>query len=194
MGTEKYRKKRDFRKTTEPKEGGRRAGEKPIFVIQKHDAGQRHYDFRIEVNGVLKSRVLPKGPSTDPREKRLMIPTEDHPPDYADFEGVIPEDEYGGGVVLIWDRGTYYSLKEENDDDPPDMEQSLAAGHVVIHLNGQKIRGGYALIRTGKTSRDNWLLIKIKDSDADARRNSVNTEPKSAASGRTLAEIKRGEG
>lgn len=191
-----YSEKRDFRKTSEPGEGDVNldwADERPIFVIQKHDASNLHYDFRIEVDGVLKSWAVPKGLSTDPSEKRLAIPTEDHPLAYANFEGVIPEDAYGGGTVLIWDRGSYRNLKAE-EDEPKSVSQQIEDGHVTIGLAGQKLSGGYALIRTGDGDDARWLLIKMDDEDADARRNPTSTEPKSVATGRTLDEIREQEG
>lgn len=194
----KYKEKRDFRKTAEPGEGEVDfdwASERPIFVIQKHDASNLHYDFRIEVEGVLKSWAVPKGPSTDPSEKRLAIPTEDHPLAYADFEGVIPEGEYGGGTVLVWDRGSYRNLKEADEDEeqPKSVSEQLDEGHATIWLNGEKLSGGYALIRTSKGDDPMWLLIKMNDEEADARRNPTSTEPKSVKTGRTLEEIREEE-
>lgn len=197
-----YEEKRDFRNTTEPKGGEVEfdwADKRPIFVIQKHDASSLHYDFRIEVDGVLKSWAVPKGPSTDPSEKRLAMPTEDHPLAYADFEGTIPEGEYGGGTVLVWDRGSYRNLKEGDDGDGEDEEPKSVAdqiddGHVTIWLEGEKISGGYALIRTGSGDDARWLLIKMRDDEADARRNPTSTEPRSVKSGRTLDEIAKEEG
>jgi DNA ligase D-like protein (predicted 3'-phosphoesterase) len=193
---EAYKHKRDFTKTTEPSDETVNfdwAEGKPIFVIQKHQASTLHYDFRIEVDGVLKSWAVPKGPSTDPSEKRLAIPTEDHPLGYADFEGVIPEDEYGGGTVMVWDRGTYRNLKEEDQDEPPSISEQLEDGHATIWLEGEKISGGYALIRTGKGDDARWLLIKMDDDKADARRNPTSTETKSIISGRSLEEIRKEE-
>jgi DNA ligase D-like protein (predicted 3'-phosphoesterase) len=122
------------------------------------------------------------------------VPTEDHPIAYADFEGVIPQDEYGGGTVLLWDRGSYRNLKEgDGDQEPKSVAQQLQDGHATIWLNGQKISGGYALIRTGKGDDARWLLIKMDDDQADARRNPTSTEPKSVKSGRTLDEIREQE-
>jgi DNA ligase D-like protein (predicted 3'-phosphoesterase) len=189
-----YEEKRDFRTTPEPSEGEVEfdwADERPVFVIQKHDASNLHYDFRIEVDGVLKSWAVPKGPSTDPSERRLAVPTEDHPLSYADFEGVIPEDAYGGGTVLIWDRGCYRNLKDadEGEEEPRAVSQQLEEGHATIWLQGEKLSGGYALIRTGQGDDARWLLIKMDDDEADARRNPTSTEPRSVKSGRTLAEI-----
>ncbi len=160
----------------------------PIFVIQKHDARTLHYDFRLEVDGVLKSWAVPKGPSTDPRTRRLAVAVEDHPLDYADFEGRIPNGEYGAGAVLVWDRGTYRNLRAE-DDEPVSMAEALRDGRVAVWLEGEKLRGGYALIRTGKGDDNRWLLIKMKDEEADARRNPVSTQPESVLTGRTLEEI-----
>jgi DNA ligase D-like protein (predicted 3'-phosphoesterase) len=191
MSRKDYDSKRDFSKTPEPRGGKRRRrddGDAPIFVIQKHDASTLHYDFRLEIDGVLKSWAVPKGPSTDPREKRLAIPTEDHPMDYADFEGVIPEGQYGAGTVLIWDRGTFRNITEK-DGRIRSAKRALADGHLLVELHGEKLRGGYALQRTGAGDEANWLLVKMKDEDADARRNPVSTEPASVASGRRLKEI-----
>jgi DNA ligase D-like protein (predicted 3'-phosphoesterase) len=182
-----YRKKRDFKRTPEPSGRQKRAGKKPIFVIQKHDARNLHYDFRIEVNGVLKSWAVPKGPSLDPKIKRLSIETEDHPMDYADFEGTIPEGEYGGGTVMVWDKGTYRNLKEKDGREVP-MEKCIENGHLTIRLEGKKLGGGYSLTRFKKEDRQ-WLLVKMDDEEADARRNPVAAEPDSALTGRTLIEI-----
>lgn len=184
---DRYRDKRDLSRSSEPsgQKGG--ASDKPVFVIQKHDASSLHYDFRLEVDGVLKSWAVPKGPSTDPRDKQLAIATEDHPLDYADFEGVIPEGEYGGGTVLIWDRGTYENITEKDDGLRP-MAEALMAGHALVRLDGEKISGGYALQRIDD-DKDQWLLVKMDDDAADARRNPVSTEPLSVASGRDLGEI-----
>jgi len=182
----KYRQKRDFRKTGEPKGGKKRTAAEPIFVIQKHDASRLHYDFRLEVEDVLKSWAVPKGPSTDPRDKRLAVPTEDHPLEYGDFEGVIPEGEYGAGTVLVWDTGSYRNLRSEKDGDGASMQESLEQGKIEVWLEGKKIEGGYALVRTGD---DRWLLIKKRDDAADARRNPTSTEPESVLTGRTLEEI-----
>jgi DNA ligase D-like protein (predicted 3'-phosphoesterase) len=157
-------------------------------VIQKHDASTLHYDFRIEAGGVLKSWAVPKGPSTDPRVKRLAVPTEDHPLDYADFEGVIPAGEYGGGTVLVWDSGTYDNITEKNGKLQP-VTTALDKGHLLIELHGEKLKGGYALQRTGKGEKARWLLIKMKDAAADARRNPVSTQPQSVLSGRNLKQI-----
>lgn len=191
-----YQNKRDFSKTREPLDETATfdwAGDGPVFVIQKHDATNLHYDFRIEADGVLKSWAVPKGPSTDPSVKRLAIPTEDHPLAYADFEGVIPEGEYGGGTIMVWDRGNYRNLKETSKEgsDLPTVDEQIEDGHVTIWLEGEKLRGGYALIRTGKGDNPRWLLIKMDDDGADARRNPTSTQPDSVKTGRTLEEIRQ---
>lgn len=189
MGTGEYEDKRDFSRTPEPRGGSSKDG-KPLFVIQKHDASNLHYDFRIEVDGMLKSWAVPKGPSTDPSVKRLALPTEDHPLDYADFEGVIPESEYGGGTVLVWDTGHYENVTTKDEESVP-ISDALEQGHAVIELQGEKLQGAYVLQKTGE---ERWLLVKMDDDQADARRNPVSTEPKSVLSGRTLEEIAEEEG
>lgn len=195
MSTKEYASKRDFDRTSEPRGGNGKSGSgnQPRFVIQKHAASSLHYDFRLEIDGVLKSWAVPKGPSTNPGDKRLAIPTEDHPLAYADFEGVIPQGEYGGGTVMIWDRGTFSNITEKDGERQP-LKQAWKNGHVLVELHGEKISGGYALHRTGSGADANWLLIKIDDADADARRNPVSTEPKSVKSGRTMKQIARDEG
>ena len=193
MPTKTYAERRDFSKSPEPKGGRRRKpGDQPVFVIQKHDASSLHYDLRLEVDGVLKSWAVPKGPSTDPRDKRLATPTEDHPLEYADFEGLIPEDQYGAGTVIVWDTGTYANLTEDNGDEVP-AGRALENGHLVVDLRGRKIRGGYVLQRMGKDDGADWLLIKMDDDEADARRNPTSTEPKSVLSGRTIEEVAKEE-
>ncbi|MGH3443208.1 MAG: DNA polymerase ligase N-terminal domain-containing protein [Nitriliruptorales bacterium] len=184
-GLHEYLEKRDFERTTEPTAG--EPGEEPRFVIQKHDASSLHYDLRLEVDGVLKSWAVPKGPSTDPREKRLAVPTEDHPLDYAGFEGSIPAQEYGGGTVIVWDTGTYRNLTEDDGEEVA-VADAIADGHVAFWLEGEKLRGGYALTRTGYGG-DGWLLVKMDDEGADARRNPTSTQPESVLSGRTNADL-----
>jgi DNA ligase D-like protein (predicted 3'-phosphoesterase) len=184
-----YQEKRDFGRSPEPQGDKGKQSDQPIFVIQKHDASNLHYDFRLEVEGVLKSWAVPKGPSTDPSEKRLAMPTEDHPLEYADFEGVIPEDEYGGGTVMVWDTGPYRNLRAEKEKDGASMTEALEDGKLEVWLEGEKLTGGYALIRTGHGDDARWLLIKMDDDEADARRKPVSTEPDSVLSGRSLEEI-----
>ncbi len=190
MGASRYESKRDFTRTPEPRGGQRKPGGRPIFVIQKHAASTLHYDLRLEVDGALKSWAVPKGPSTDPREKRLALATEDHPLDYADFEGVIPAGQYGAGTVLIWDRGRYENITEKDGEVVPAAE-ALKDGHFLFRLEGEKLSGGYALQRLDD---DQWLLVKMKDAGADARRNPVSTEPHSVVSGRDLDAIADEEG
>jgi DNA ligase D-like protein (predicted 3'-phosphoesterase) len=185
-----YRDKRDFRRTPEPSGGRRRRGNRPRFVIQKHDASTLHYDFRLEVGGVLKSWAVPKGPSTNPRDKRLAMPTEDHPLDYADFEGVIPEGQYGAGTVLVWDAGTYGNITEKDGQEVP-VERAIEDGHLAVWLEGKKLKGGYALTEIGKGKSRRWLLVKMDDEGADARRNPVSSQPESVLSGRTIEEVAR---
>lgn len=160
----------------------------PIFVVQKHDASHLHYDFRLEINGVLKSWAVPKGPSTDPHDKRLAVETEDHPMSYATFEGVIPEGEYGAGPVIVWDTGTFDNIKEKDGKQIP-LPQCYKNGQIEVDLHGKKLQGGYALIRTNGDDAKKWLLIKMRDAHADARRNPVSSQPESVISGKTIQEI-----
>ncbi len=192
---ERYRSKRDFRKTDEPSGSDGSEGGDRRFVIQKHDASTLHYDVRIEADGVLKSWAVPKGPSTDPREKRLAVRTEDHPLEYAGFEGVIPEGEYGAGTVLVWDAGTYENLRRDDDGNEIPITDSIDQGQVEIRLDGEKLRGGYALVHAKLGGdEENWLLVKMDDDEADARRNPVSTEPASVLTGRSLEEVADDEG
>lgn len=191
MSTKEYEEKRNLDKTDEPK-GNKKESEgiQPIFVIQKHDARNLHYDLRIEINETLKSWAIPKGPSTDPSEKRMAIPTEDHPLEYADFEGTIPEGEYGGGTVLIWDKGYFENIKKDDQGNIVGLSKSYDQGAVEVYLKGEKLKGGYALVEMKSGDmRGNWLLIKMDDDEADARRNPTNTEKKSVKSGQNLNEI-----
>ncbi len=164
----------------------------PIFVVQKHAARTLHYDLRLEVDGVLKSWAVPKGPSTDPREKRLAVAVEDHGMDHADFEGKIGKSSYGAGAVIVWDTGPYRNRTERDGQEVP-MQRGLADGHVVVELEGRKLRGRYALTRTGMDGeRERWILVKVRDEAADARRNPVSTQPESVLSGRTIEDVAAG--
>lgn len=190
-----YNEKRDFSKTKEPKDDLKRTGsKKPVFVIQKHDASTLHYDFRLEIDGTLKSWSVPKGPSTDPSVKRMAIPTEDHPIAYAEFEGTIPEGEYGGGTVMIWDKGSIESIKQDDNGKTISLSDSYSNGSIEVYLHGKKLKGGYNLVEMkGGRMKGNWLLMKQDDREADARRNPVSTQANSVVSGRSLKEISEEE-
>ncbi len=180
-----YRRKRDFTKTPEPRGGRRKRAAHPLrFVVQKHAARRLHYDFRLEMGGVLKSWAVPKGPSLDPRVKRLAVQVEDHPLDYGDFEGVIPEGEYGGGAVIVWDEGAWVP----QDDDP---EAALARGMLKFELHGKRLRGGWALVRLRSGDGKNWLLVKEKDEWARPGSDDevVEENRTSVVSGRDLEEV-----
>jgi DNA ligase D-like protein (predicted 3'-phosphoesterase) len=154
----------------------------PRFVVQQHHATSLHWDFRLEMGGTFKSWAVPKGPSMDPRDKRLAMAVDDHAISWGDFEGLIPEGEYGAGPVIVWDRGAYQSLRDEP------MEQALAAGHASFWLEGVKLRGGWSLRRV---EGRRWLLVKRRDEHADTG-DPVSERPESVVSGRTIEGIRRG--
>lgn len=192
MPLKEYREKRKFNVTPEP--DGSLQTQVPskgrlLYVIQKHRATQLHYDFRLEFNGVLLSWAIPKGPSLDPSVKRLAMQVEDHPLEYAEFEGVIPEGEYGGGTVMVWDIGQW---EPESDD----AEAALKKGDFKFTLHGKKLSGSWVLVRTrgfGSRADKSWLLIKHRDQYASAKDVELE-EPRSVLSGRLLAEIARDGG
>jgi bifunctional non-homologous end joining protein LigD len=162
MPLEDYRHKRKFAETPEPEGRRRRSRSKDIFVVQKHAASHRHYDFRLAISGALVSWAVPKGPSMNPADKRLAIRTEDHPLEYAEFEGLIPKGQYGAGTVMVWDTGPYEPL----DGNSP--SEQLARGKIDVVLHGTKLRGGFTLVRTGMASqKERWLLVKQRDEYAD---------------------------
>ncbi|HEY3172040.1 MAG TPA: DNA polymerase ligase N-terminal domain-containing protein [Thermoanaerobaculia bacterium] len=191
MGLKEYRQKRRFDVTAEPAGGKmpRRAKAKKLsYVIQKHRATALHYDFRLEWKGVLLSWAVPKGPSLDPSVKRMAMSTEDHPLEYAKFEGSIPEGEYGGGTVMIWDNGNW-------TPEVPDVDATLKKGELKFTLDGKKLHGSWVLvrIRAREGGRPPWLLIKHRDEFA-SKVDITETEPRSVVSKRILAEIARDEG
>ncbi|WP_293744805.1 DNA ligase D [uncultured Pedobacter sp.] len=191
MSLKEYVSKRDFSKTTEPKSGKSSDRNKLHFVIQKHDASRLHYDFRLEMEGVLKSWAVPKGPSTDPKIKRLAMMVEDHPYDYKDFEGIIPEGEYGGGTVIVWDEGTYEpieAIKGKKAQEKHLLGQ-LNDGSLKIRLNGEKLQGEFALVKTNGMGENGWLLIKHKDDYASTK--DITKEDKSVLSGKTIEKMEK---
>jgi DNA ligase D-like protein (predicted 3'-phosphoesterase) len=184
-----YHGKRHADRTPEPMGGDAPKGGEARFVIQKHAATSLHYDFRLEADDVLKSWAVPKGPSTDPKDKRLAMRTEDHPLDYLEFEGAIPSGEYGGGQVIVWDAGTYRNLTEHRGEPVPAAE-AVDRGHIKVWLEGEKLRGGFALTRTGQDGgRERWILLKLADEGADPRHDPVATRTASVRSGRTIEQI-----
>lgn len=191
MSLEKYKQKRDKSLTPEP--FGGKSSEKNLlrFTVQKHAASRLHYDFRLEMEGVLKSWAVPKGPSTDPDIKRLAMMVEDHPFDYRNFEGIIPEGEYGGGTVIVWDEGTY---EDADLAGKPKIEQEksllhgLYSGKVKIILHGKKLKGKFALIKSADRGENGWLLMKMKDEEAS--KSEITFKDKSVQSGKTIEEVK----
>jgi bifunctional non-homologous end joining protein LigD len=187
MTLKRYREKRHFDETPEPAGRVQKAGGQLHFVVQKHHARRLHYDFRLELDGVLKSWAIPKGPSLDPADKRLAIMVEDHPMDYRTFEGIIPEGNYGAGTVMVWDEGTYHAIGASSRAESERMlAEGLEKGSLKFVLEGQKLKGEFALVKLRKGEKQ-WLLIKHRD--AQARDDDIRDAERSAQSGRTLAEI-----
>lgn len=182
---DEYRAKRDLVKSGEPAGGRKRAGG-DRFVFQRHEARQLHFDFRLQVEGVLVSWAVPRGPSLDPAVRRLAVRTEDHPLDYAEFEGRIPKGEYGAGTIIVWDTGTYRNLTEKRGR-PIAMADAVEHGHIVVWLEGEKVRGAFALSRMGEGG--DWLLVKKNDEGADRRRKPATTQLASVLSGRTNKDL-----
>jgi bifunctional non-homologous end joining protein LigD len=180
-----YRRKRDFSRTQEPAPGEAKApGAQLAFVVQKHAARREHYDFRLQWGGVLKSWAVTRPPSLNPADKRLAVRTEDHPLDYATFEGTIPKGEYGGGTVMLWDRGVWEPLH--------DPDEGLAAGKLHFRLHGERMQGGWALVRMRprpKERGEHWLLIKERDGWAKASSGRLTRERTSVKTGRTMRAI-----
>jgi len=162
----------------------------PIFVVQQHDARRMHYDVRFEVDGVLKSWAVPRGPSPDPAEKRLAVPTDDHALEYAGYEGVIAGSRYGSGAVIVWDAGSYRNLTKDGQGRKIPPAEAIDRGHLKVWLNGVKLVGGWALTRTGRDG--DWLMVKVRDSAADPGLDLTLSEPRSILSGRTIEELASG--
>lgn len=180
-----YRDKRSGRSGEPSGDEQDRSRDRPVFVCQRHAASSLHFDFRLEIGGVLVSWAVPKGPSTNPDDKRLAVRTEDHPLDYAEFEGRIGEGEYGGGTVIVWDTGPYANATRKYGK-AVDAPAAIEHGHIVVVLAGHKIGGGYALSRTQlQGPGENWLLVKLDDEYADRRREPARTQLESVLTGRT---------
>lgn len=191
MGLSEYRKKRSEEKTTEPF-GGKPNGKELHFVIQKHDASHLHYDFRLEMDGVLKSWAVPKGPSMDPDIKRLAMMVEDHPYDYRNFEGIIPKGQYGGGTVIVWDKGTYIpaDLQDENHTkQEKNLLHQLYSGKLKFILNGEKLKGEFALVKAHGRGDNGWLLMKLEDQYASKK--DITEKDKSVISGKTIEQMEK---
>jgi len=192
MALKKYKEKRNFGKTSEPKGKTEKVKDALIFVVQKHDATNLHYDFRLELDGVLKSWAVPKGPSLNPQEKRLAMMVEDHPFDYKDFEGVIPKGNYGAGEVIVWDKGTYHSIEtDDRKESIPLLKKGLEKGDLKFTLHGEKLNGQFALVNMKKPKQNAWLLIKKKDDYATDK--DILKDDRSVVSGKGINEIGKDE-
>lgn len=191
MALKDYNEKRKFDETSEPKGKSKKSKDKLIFVIQRHAASRLHYDFRLEMDGVLKSWAVPKGPSLDPKDKRLAMMVEDHPYDYKDFEGNIPEGNYGAGQVEIWDSGTYEPLDNNSKlSDEKELLKELHAGSLKFILHGKKLKGEFALVKMKNTEENSWLLIKHKDDFAESDYNAEENTAKNSQVTKFLEEKK----
>jgi DNA ligase D-like protein (predicted 3'-phosphoesterase) len=185
-----YNAKRDFSRTAEPAGKVPKARRKGLhFVIQKHAASHLHYDFRLELDGVMKSWAVPKGPSLDPTVRRLAMEVEDHPISYNTFEGTIPQGEYGGGTVMLWDRGTY---EADDDGGAASLRRGYEKGELRFVMHGQRLQGGFVLARLKRPGRPQWLLIKRRDDHADPDRDITAEETTSVVSKRTMEQIATG--
>jgi DNA ligase D-like protein (predicted 3'-phosphoesterase) len=193
MSLSEYNQKRNFNSTLEPEGKIKQSSTELIFVVQKHAASHLHYDFRLEMNGVLKSWAIPKGPSMNPADKRLAIMVEDHPYSYKDFEGIIPEGNYGAGNVIFWDNGTYtLADKDGLDIDEHKLQSDLQKGHLSFVLNGKKLKGEFTLVKLKSKQENTWLLIKSKDRYANDE--DVLQQDKSVLSNRTLESMEKKSG
>jgi len=188
-----YNKKRNFKETSEPEGEVKKSASKLIFVVQRHKASRLHYDFRLELDGVLKSWAVPKGPSMNPKDKRLAMMVEDHPYDYKDFEGTIPEGNYGAGIVEIWDSGTYSDLENSPTEiAEKNLRAGLKSGDFKFTLYGKKLRGEFVLVKLKGKEDNSWLLIKHNDAYAvDTEYNSEEQTKKDSPINKWLAENKK---
>ncbi len=187
-----YNKKRNFKKTSEPSGQIKKSASNLSFVIQRHKASRLHYDFRLEMDGVLKSWAVPKGPSLNPKDKRLAMMVEDHPYDYKDFAGIIPEGNYGAGIVEIWDSGTYADIDNSNKATAEKkLKAGLKSGDLKFQLFGKKLKGEFVLVKLKKNEDNSWLLIKHKDKYAvDSDYDSEDETPKDSPINKWLEEKK----
>ncbi len=191
MSLSLYKKKRSFTKTPEPEGGKSTSKNQLVFVVQKHDASHLHYDFRLEMEGVLKSWAIPKGPSLNPEDKRLAMMVEDHPFDYRTFEGIIPEGNYGAGTVIVWDEGTYEPLENASNnkkENEKNLLRQLHAGSLKFVMHGKKLKGEFALVKTAYRGENSWLLIKHRDDYATTQ--DITKKDKSVTSKKTLEQVK----
>lgn len=193
MALTAYNKKRNFKKTTEPGGKIKKSTSKLIFVVQRHKASRLHYDFRLELDGALKSWAVPKGPSLNPKDKRLAMMVEDHPYDYKDFAGIIPEGNYGAGIVEIWDNGTYNDIEDSSEKiAEKNLRAGLKAGNLKFQLFGKKLKGEFALVKLKSKEDNSWLLIKHNDKYAvDTDYNSEDQTSKNSPINKWLKENKK---
>lgn len=192
MSLSLYKKKRSFNKTPEPEGGKSSSKNKLVFVVQKHDASHLHYDFRLEMEGVLKSWAIPKGPSLNPEDKRLAMMVEDHPFDYRTFEGIIPEGNYGAGTVIVWDEGTYEPLQDASTnkkENEKNLLKQLYAGSLKFVMHGKKLKGEFALVKTSYRGENSWLLIKHRDEYATEE--DITKKDKSVTSKKTIEQVEQ---